>query len=65
MTRLVYDESLWVWKCENCNGDMCLPSIAPSVKMLVQNKWNYCPHCGEQIDYGKTQTVIYEAVEME
>lgn len=62
MTRLIYDESLWMWKCENCNGGMCLPGIVPSVKMLIQNEWNYCPHCGEQIDYDKTQTVIHKAV---
>ena len=62
MTRLIYDDSLWMWKCENCNGKMCLPGIAPSVKMLVQEEWKYCPHCGEQIDYDKTQTVIHKAV---
>lgn len=56
MTSLVYDDSLWMWKCENCNGKMSLPGIAPSVKMLVQSEWNYCPHCGEQIDYDKMQT---------
>ena len=65
MTRLIYDESLWMWKCENCNVRMCLPGIAPNVKMLVQNEWNYCPHCGEQIDYDKMQTVIHKAVKLD
>lgn len=65
MTRLVYDESLWMWKCENCNGKMALPGIAPSVKMLIQSEWNYCPHCGEKIDYSKTQNTIHKAVKVD
>ena len=59
MIKLIYDNSLWMWRCEKCNGKMCLPGIVPSVKMLVQNEWNYCPHCGERIDYDNTQTVIH------
>lgn len=62
MTRLVYDKSIWMLKCEKCNGRMCLPGIAPDIKMLIQEGWKYCPHCGEQIDYSKTQKVIRRAV---
>jgi hypothetical protein len=62
MTRLVYDESTWLWKCEKCNGRMSLPGIGPSIKMLIQEGWKYCPHCGEKINYSKTQNVIHKAV---
>ena len=41
---------------------MVLPGIAPSVKMLIQSEWNYCPHCGEKIDFDKTQNTIHKAV---
>lgn len=65
MTRLVFDDFLWFWKCEKCNGRMTLPGIAPDVKMLIMEGWKYCPHCGEQIDYDKTQTVIHKVVKWE
>lgn len=66
MTRLIYDDLLyWILKCENCNGKIYLPGIVPSVKMLIQCEWNYCPHCGEKIDYDKTQTVIHKAVKLD
>ncbi len=57
-TRLIFDRHLLCWMCEKCNGKMVLPGIAPDVKMLIQHEWKFCPHCGEQIDYTRTQNVI-------
>lgn len=49
MTTLFFDE--YVWKCKNCKKAIVLPGVAPSLKDLQGKGWNFCPFCGEMINY--------------
>ena len=52
MVKLYFDD--WMWRCENCKKGLCLPGIVPSLEMLIDREWKYCPHCGKRIDWQKT-----------
>ena len=51
MTRLIYDDTTYVWRCDDCKGPMRLPGIAPDISTLYCKGWKHCPYCGEKIDY--------------
>ena len=53
MVKLIFDE--WSWKCENCKSMMALPGIIPSLEMLKEKGWKYCPICGEKIDFNASE----------
>ena len=53
MIKLIFDD--WCWRCEKCNSMMALPGIVPSLEMLKEKGWKYCPVCGKKIDFKATE----------
>ena len=53
MIKLIFDD--WCWRCEKCNSMMALPGIVPTLEMLKEKGWKYCPVCGKKIDFKATE----------
>ena len=53
MIKLIFDD--WLWRCENCKSMIALPGIVPTLEMLKEKGWKYCPVCGKKIDFKKTE----------
>ena len=53
MIKLIFDD--WCWRCEKCNSMMALPGIVPTLEMLKEKGWKYCPVCGKKIDFKETE----------
>ena len=53
MTEIYFDKKTFLWRCSACGGGLNLPGIGPYVKMLKEQGWKFCPHCGEEIEYPK------------
>ncbi len=52
MTTLKFVDLMW--RCDNCKKPIMLPGIAPSIEMLKELNWRFCPFCGEMIDLNVT-----------
>lgn len=51
MTKIVFSRRTFLTECESCRNPIFLPGIVPSVQMLKELGWKYCPFCGEEIEY--------------
>lgn len=53
MIKLIFDGLQW--RCENCKKPISFPGIIPSLEMLEEREWKYCPYCRRKIDFKATK----------
>lgn len=55
MTKLFFDK--YSWKCENCKNMIALPGIVPSLEMIKEQGWKFCPYCGKIINFNESEVM--------
>lgn len=49
MAKIIKAE--FCYKCGKCHSPFMLPGIVPSIAMLKEQGWKFCPKCSEPIEY--------------